>query len=203
MVWSCAFQLHGTRTVWILDDVKNSYLLFWHFSFRPLRNRLFMHLLLRRPYCFFGSESWKPCCCPSTLSIFTNYSASTPVKSMILISTVQNCPWTITGGRCVIISRIASRADLVTFFPRILGFQKKTDALCICIVFDARGTSFYRNGYRFPRRSIQPVEGLDSYPSILSVPGVRSTYFAPIHVTEIDTYAFWFNRSLFNTGQVL
>ncbi|OXA61695.1 KICSTOR complex protein C12orf66 isoform X2 [Folsomia candida] len=58
----------------------------------------------------------------------------------------------------------------VDYYSRISVFQKKSDALCICIVFDARETSFYRNGYRFPGREVELVEGLDSFPSIVSVP---------------------------------
>jgi hypothetical protein len=60
----------------------------------------------------------------------------------------------------------------VDFYGKIATFQKKNDALNISIVFDSRGTNFTPNGFSFAKIPAKPLQGLESFPAVLSIPRV-------------------------------
>ena len=56
---------------------------------------------------------------------------------------------------------------------RIQSFQRKSDAVSVCLVFEAAGVDDYRGaGYHHPQESVSTPKGLDSYPAIFSYPNV-------------------------------
>lgn len=56
---------------------------------------------------------------------------------------------------------------------RIQSFQRKSDAVSVCLVFEAAGVEDYRGaGYHHPQESVSAPKGLDSYPAIFSYPNV-------------------------------
>ena len=60
---------------------------------------------------------------------------------------------------------------LVSF--RIQSFQRKSDAVSVCLVFEAAGVEDYQGaGYHHPQESVPAPKGLDSYPAIFSYPNV-------------------------------
>lgn len=56
---------------------------------------------------------------------------------------------------------------------RMVAFQRKTDAVCIALVFDVRGCDSYKgHGYHHPDTVKEPPKGLDSFPAVICYPGV-------------------------------
>lgn len=64
----------------------------------------------------------------------------------------------------------------VDYYGRMLSFQKKSDAHCVTIVFDAKDTRYHPDGYICKGRDIVAPQGLDSFPAILSIPVVSHNF---------------------------
>lgn len=65
-------------------------------------------------------------------------------------------------------------AIIKLFLFRIQSFQRKSDAVSVCLVFEAAGIEDYQGaGYHHPQESLPAPKGLDSYPAIFSYPSVR------------------------------
>ena len=64
-----------------------------------------------------------------------------------------------------------------SFILRMVTFQKKSDAVCLCLVFDSNKLPDYKkgSGYHHPQKSMEPPRGIDSYPAIFLYPPVRIT----------------------------
>ncbi len=60
------------------------------------------------------------------------------------------------------------------FHFRIVTFQKKTDATCLCLVFDSTHIEGFQKGagYHHPGKFTEPPKGLDSFPPIFTYPPV-------------------------------
>ena len=75
----------------------------------------------------------------------------------------------------------------ITFFQpltlfidfRIVAFQKKTDAACVCLILDTQGMEepYKGPGYHHPDKQVEQPTGLESYPAIYSYPTVKKTLF--------------------------
>lgn len=71
----------------------------------------------------------------------------------------------------------------VDYCHKIATFYKKSDAVCVELLFDAFGDeSYYEHGYRHPDRSVEVPKGIDSYPAIYFYP---STYQEKQHRPNI------------------
>lgn len=60
----------------------------------------------------------------------------------------------------------------VDYFGKMLSFQKKSDALCVCIIFDAKDTKYHPNGYNCIGKEVRLPTGLETFPAVLSIPTV-------------------------------
>nr|XP_053639073.1 KICSTOR subunit 2-like [Cherax quadricarinatus] len=70
-----------------------------------------------------------------------------------------------------LISRQGQACDYVS---KIQSFQRRSDAVSVCLVFEAAGVEHYRGaGYHHPEESVPPPKGLDSYPAIFTYPPTR------------------------------
>lgn len=59
----------------------------------------------------------------------------------------------------------------VDYCQRIASLCKKSDALCVQLLFEALGVEgYYEHGYRHPDHVVEPPKGIDSYPVIYSYP---------------------------------
>ncbi|KAK7081690.1 hypothetical protein SK128_000827, partial [Halocaridina rubra] len=76
----------------------------------------------------------------------------------------------------------SSHADMKGFTSRqacdyvskIQSFVRKSDASCVCLVFEAAGVEDYRGaGYHHPGELAQAPKGLESYPAIFCYPPTR------------------------------
>ena len=65
---------------------------------------------------------------------------------------------------------------MFSFFAycRIVTFQKKSDAVCVCLVFDSNKLPDFQkgSGYHHPQKFTEPPQGMDSYPAIFLYPPV-------------------------------
>ncbi|XP_050713043.1 KICSTOR subunit 2-like isoform X2 [Eriocheir sinensis] len=67
-----------------------------------------------------------------------------------------------------LISRQGQACDYVS---KIQSFQRKSDAVSVCLVFEAAGIEDYQGaGYHHPQELLPAPKGLDSYPAIFSYP---------------------------------
>jgi len=66
--------------------------------------------------------------------------------------------------------RLISTKLQTDYISKLSNFQKKSDALAICLVFDARDIDFYPNGYQHPVRPPEVPTGMDTFPAVLSIP---------------------------------
>jgi len=60
----------------------------------------------------------------------------------------------------------------------MVQFQKKSDATAVCLILDTTNKEnseyvYQGQGYNHPKREREKPEGMDSYPTIFSYPGVR------------------------------
>ncbi|KAH9374236.1 hypothetical protein HPB48_015356 [Haemaphysalis longicornis] len=59
----------------------------------------------------------------------------------------------------------------IDYCQRIASLCKKSDALCVQLLFEALGVEgYYEHGYRHPDHVVEPPKGIDSYPVIYSYP---------------------------------
>lgn len=58
----------------------------------------------------------------------------------------------------------------VDYYGRMLSFQKKSDAVSVCIIFDSKDTKYNPNGYSSVGREFVVPQGLESFPAVLSIP---------------------------------
>lgn len=85
-------------------------------------------------------------------------------------------------GRIILYIGIFLKVGAITkpFLHRIQSFQRKSDAVSVCLVFEAAGVEDYQGaGYHHPQESLPAPKGLDSYPAIFSYPNVSSLSLLP------------------------
>ncbi|CAG7816681.1 unnamed protein product [Allacma fusca] len=63
---------------------------------------------------------------------------------------------------------------------KLASFQKKSDALSVCLVFDARDVNFHANGYQHPKRVVSSPQGLESFPAILAIPSKPASHWPSV-----------------------
>ncbi|MPC52360.1 UPF0536 protein C12orf66 [Portunus trituberculatus] len=86
-----------------------------------------------------------------------------------------------------LISRQGQACDYVS---KIQSFQRKSDAVSVCLVFEAAGIDDYRGaGYHHPQESVSTPKGLDSYPAIFSYPNNKAQDRWPSIVMRINDRA--------------
>lgn len=86
-----------------------------------------------------------------------------------------------------LISRQGQACDYVS---KIQSFQRKSDAVSVCLVFEAAGVEDYRGaGYHHPQESVSAPKGLDSYPAIFSYPNNKAQDRWPSIVMRINDRA--------------
>lgn len=62
----------------------------------------------------------------------------------------------------------------VDLYHKMGTFQRKTDAICIALVFGVHGCDTYKgHGYHHPDKVMEPPKGLDSFPAVVSYPGEK------------------------------
>ncbi|XP_071538385.1 KICSTOR subunit 2-like isoform X2 [Panulirus ornatus] len=70
-----------------------------------------------------------------------------------------------------LISRQGQACDYVA---KIQSFQRRSDAVSVCLVFEAAGVENYQGaGYHHPAESVPSPKGLDSYPAIFTYPSTK------------------------------
>ena len=85
------------------------------------------------------------------------------------------------GGSALMI--LLCDVGLSTFLPRIVAFHKKCDAFNVSLVLDTNGLgdTYQGPGYHHPQRVPSSPQGMDSYPAILSYPGVSLCTLLSFH----------------------
>ena len=73
--------------------------------------------------------------------------------------------------------------NLYIRFGRMVTFQKKSDAVSLCLVFDSNKMDEFQKvaGYHHPQKHIEPPRGIDSYPPIFLYPSVSIKIYS-VHV---------------------
>lgn len=88
---------------------------------------------------------------------------------------------------------LCSKAPM-DIYQKMVTFQRKSDALCVALVFDVRGCEGYKgHGYHHPDKVKELPKGLDSFPAVVCYPGERPSAHWPSIIMIMEDRALELN----------